>query len=35
MTFGYNMRGAQAKAKELEFLGLVFKKEGKIYARKT
>ena len=33
MSFGYNMRGALAKKKELMFLGMVYEKEGKVYAR--
>ena len=32
MMYGYNLRGAQNKAKELRFLGLVKENKGKIYA---
>jgi len=34
MSFGYNLRGAQEKVKELRFMGLIEEKKGKIYAKR-
>ena len=33
-SFGYNIRGSQAKVKELRFLGLIEEREGRVYAHK-